>query len=435
MKFKKLLSITVATLLAVSVVGCSSKKKESNDEQIKLTFFNTSAEVNTMFEDMFKRYNELNPNVVIELIPTGIGEGQQEKLQSLYASGNAPSIMNVDPANIIEYMPKLLEFTSTNAKWTQVANNGVVEAGTFDGKLLGMPFSVQGYGLVYNKRVVNEIYGEDFNPSSINTQDALFKFFEKIDAAGVAPVLLHGANWSLGGHYLTLAYAAQGPETSDGTDFIENIKNGTQKIEDSEIFNGYIDTLDQMIKYNYNKQDPLVGDYDRDVQAIGNGEAATMFIGDWMWTVMATLDGVDKDYGFIPIPWSNDSSAYGNSEVVMVLPKFSAVDKSQTTEAEQQAALDFLGWMLTESEGQQFLLDAGFAMPYSNIGQDIKYNTMTESIAEYVDNEKTINLGVFSYISGDAWTETGNLMLKYVAGVIDRQELADGINEYWRSLD
>ena len=33
--------------------------------QVKITYFNTSAEVNTMFEDMFKRYNELFPNVIL----------------------------------------------------------------------------------------------------------------------------------------------------------------------------------------------------------------------------------------------------------------------------------------------------------------------------------------------------------------------------------
>lgn len=119
--------------------------------QVKITYFNTSAEVNTMFEDMFKRYNELFPNVIIELIPTGIGEGQQEKLQSLYASGNAPTFMNVDPANVIEYEDHLLEFTEENASWLSLASDGAVDGGTFGGKVLGAPWSVQGYALLYNK--------------------------------------------------------------------------------------------------------------------------------------------------------------------------------------------------------------------------------------------------------------------------------------------
>ncbi len=108
----------------------------SKDKTVKLTYFNTSAEVNEMFEKMFTRYNELNPNVVIELIPTGIGEGQQEKLQSLFASGNGPTFMNVDPANVIEYQDRLVEFTKDNAPWLfEYANESAIEGGTFGGKV------------------------------------------------------------------------------------------------------------------------------------------------------------------------------------------------------------------------------------------------------------------------------------------------------------
>ena len=402
---------------------------------VKITYFNTSAEVNTMFEDMFKRYNELFPNVIIELIPTGIGEGQQEKLQSLYASGNAPTFMNVDPANVIEYEDHLLEFTEENASWLSLASDGAVDGGTFGGKVLGAPWSVQGYALLYNKRVVNEIYGEGkFDPTTINTRDALKAFLEKCEAAGVPATMLHGANWSLGGHYLTLTYAVQGPNTSDGTGFIDKLKAGTAKIEDSPIFQGYIDTLDILAKHNYNKADPLVGDFNKDIQAFGEGKCATFFMGDWSWTTMVTLENVDQEYGFIPVPWSNNPEDYGNTEVVMVLPKFQCINKSQSTPEQQQAALDALRWMLTEPEGQQFFIDAGFFMPYKNVRDDVVYNSMTSSISDYAQRGKTINLGCFSYISGDAWTETGNLMLKYLAGAIDRNELAQGINNYWQSV-
>ena len=74
-------------------------------------------------------------------------------------------------------------------------------------------------------------------------------------------------------------------------------------------------------------------------------------------------------------------------------------------------------------------------MPYKNVRTDIEYNSMTTSVADYAQRGKTINLGCFSYISGDAWTETGNLMLKYISGAIDRQELAQGINDYWKSVN
>lgn len=435
MKYPKLLLIALTFMIALTLItSCGGGSGDSaGGDSITLTYFNTSAEVNTMFEQMFERYNELNPNVTIELIPTAVGEGQQEKLQSLYASGNAPTMMNVDPANVIEYAPRLLALTAENAPWLSYANDGVVEAGTFDGKTLGVPFSVQGYGLLYNKRVINEIFGGNFDPASINTRDALGAFLDRIEATGVAATLLHGANWSLGGHYLTLSYAVQGPATTDGTGFIDRIASGQAKVEDSPIFQGYMDTIDMLVDHNYNKADPLVGDINADTLAFGQGKSATYFMGDWAWTIMGTLEGVDQEYGFIPVPWSNNPADYGNTQVVMVLPKLFAIDASNSTPEQQQAAADFTGWALTDPEGQQFFIDAGFYMPFTNVRSDVTYNTMTQSISDYANAGKTINLGVFSYISGDAWTQTGNLMLQYVVKAIDRQQLADGINAYWQS--
>jgi raffinose/stachyose/melibiose transport system substrate-binding protein len=325
--------------------------------------------------------------------------------------------------------------TSENAPWLSHASDGAIEGGTFGGKVLGAPWSVQGYGLLYNKRVVDQVYNGQFDPATINTRDALKAFLEKIEAAGIPATMLHGANWSLGGHYLTLSYAVQGPATTDGTGFIDKIKAGTQKIEDSPIFQGYMDTLDLLVKHNYNKADPLVADFNQDILAFAQGKCATFFMGDWSWTSMVELENIDTEYGFIPVPWSNNPDDYGNTEVVMVLPKFQVIDKSQNSEEQVKAALDALGWMLTDPEGQQFFLDAGFFMPYKNVRTDIEYNSMTTSVADYAQRGKTINLGCFSYISGDAWTETGNLMLKYISGAIDRQELAQGINDYWKSVN
>lgn len=427
-------------LMILMVVVCSmlfsAGTKEASDggESVKITYYNTSAEVNTMFEEMFERYHELHPDVTIELILTGVGQGQQEKLQSLYASGNAPTFMNIDPANVIEYQDTLFEFTMENAPWLAQANDGAVEGGTFGGKIMGCPWSVQGFGLLYNKSIVNKIYGGAFDPSTINTKKALEAFFKKVEATGISATLLHGANWSMGGHYLTLSYAVQGPATTDGTGFIDSLKAGKTTIQKSPIFQGYMDTMDLLKDHNYNKEDPLVADYNRDVQAFGEGKAATFFMGDWTWTVMGTLENVEQDYGYIPVPWSNNQDDYGNTQVVMVLPKFQTINSSQNTPEQQKAALDVLKWMLTEPEGQQFFIDAGFSMPYKNVREDVEYNSMTKSIAEYAQKGKTINLGCFSYINGDAWTKTGNLMLKYISNVIDRQELAEGINDYWRSV-
>lgn len=422
----------LATLLSLAMLLAMFAFPALAEEQVKLTYYSTSAEVNTMFEEMFVEYNKLFPNVVIELIPTGVGQGQQEQLASLYASGNAPTFMNIDPANALDYKDKLYYFDENNETWLSNLAPGAIEAGRLDGNILGIPFSIQGYGLNYNKRVVESVI-PDFDPASINTRDALQAFFEKLDAAGVPPTMIHGANWSVGSHYLGLTYAVQSPETEGGKAFIEGLMRGEIDIAQDPIFQGYMDTFDLLVKYNYNKADPLVGDYNADTQAFAQGKCATFFMGDWSWTVIGAYENRDEEFGFIPIPWSNDPEAYGNSQVVATMPKIMCVDVSQSTPAQQKAALEMLRWMLTEPAGQEYFIKTGFSMPYTNV-RDADYNSMTSSIADYMSKGKTINIGAFVYLTGDAWTKTGDLMLKYMVGVIDRTQLAQGINEYWRNV-
>jgi len=430
MKLKRVLAIALSLVLMMAMLPLTSGAAEG-DKVVKLTYYSTSAEVNTMFEEMFVEYNKINPNVVIELIPTGVGQGQQEQLAALYASGNAPTFMNVDPANALEYADKLYVFDEGRETWLDTLAEGAIEAGKFDGKILGVPFSTQGFALNYNKRVVEEAI-PGFDPATINTRDALEEFFKKLEAAGVAPTMLHGANWSVGAHYLGLVYAVQSPDTEGGKKFMEGLKDGSIDIAQDKIFQGYMDTFDLLVKYNYNKADPLVADYNTDTQAFAQGKCASFFMGDWSWTVIGALESKDTEFGFIPLPWSNDPNDYGNTQVVATMPKIMCVDVSQNTPEQQKAAVDMLEWMLTKPEGQEYFLKAGFSMPYTNL-REVEYNSMTASVADYMARGKTINFGIFVYITGDVWAKTGDLMLKYVSGVIDRATLAQEINSYWRS--
>ncbi len=427
MKQSRFLALILALLMIVSLLPAGA----AAEGEIKLTYYSTSAEVNAMFEEMFVKYHELNPNVTIELIPTGVGQGQQEQLQSLYASGNAPTFMNIDPANVLDYQDKLYVFDPATP-WFANYNDGALEAGKFDGQIYGIPFSTQGYALCYNKRVVESVI-PDFDPTTITTQDALRTFLETIDAAGIPATLIHGANWSMGAHYLGLVYAVHGRDTASGEAFIESLIDGTVSIADDPLFQGYMDTFDMLLKYNYNQADPLVGDYMADAQAFAEGKSATFFMGDWLWTVVGTFETKDTEFGYIPIPWSNDPAVYGNSEVVVSMPKVMCIDASQSTPEQQAAALNVLEWMLSQAEGQEYFIQAGFSMPLKNIRSDATYNTMTESIADYSARGKTINIGCFTYLTGDAWAQTGDLMLRYIVGDIDRAGLAAGIDAFWKT--
>ncbi|MBB6019199.1 raffinose/stachyose/melibiose transport system substrate-binding protein [Paenibacillus sp. JGP012] len=411
----------------------SGKQADESSKEVKLTFFNTSAEVNGVFEKLFKTYHEQHPNVTIELIPTPIGGAQLEKFQSLLASGNPATIANLDAGTILQYKDKFLNLDSEKATYEGLTKPGAVDGALLDGQFLGIPWTAQGYGLLYNKRVVEEALGGSFDPASIKTRDDLEAVFKKVEAAGKAPVMLHGADWSLGAHYLGLTYSLQSSNVEDNRKFVKDLENRTAKLADNAAYNGLMDTFDLLKKYNARGKDPLVADYTKDSTDFAKGEAAFYFMGDWTWAVIGNLEGRDKEFGIVPVPISNNPEDYGNTQVAYSEPKLFAIDNSGSTEAQQAAAKEFIQWMVTSDEGQDAIVaQMGLALPYKDVKVKSS-NILSEAVGSFVDQGKVVNISVINYLPQDYWAKTGASMQKYLAGVIDRKGLTDEVQAYWAS--
>lgn len=439
MKKSRVLVFAVCLTLVMSFFsGCAkssnTKTPENGSKEVKLTFFNTSAEVNNQFEELFKVYHELHPNVTIELIPTPIGGQQLEKFQSLIASKTPATIANLDPGTIYQYKDKFLDLESERSTYEKIAQPGAIEGALLDGKFLGIPYTIQGYALLYNTRVVEQALGTTFDPSTIKTRNDLQALLEKIDAAGIPPVMIHGANWSLGAHYLGLTYSLQSKSVDENRKFVEGLKDGSINLSDNAAYNGLLDTFDLLKKYNVRKDDPLVADYAKDSADFATGKCALYFMGDWTWSQIGNLEGIDKEFGFIPVPISNNPDDYGNTQMAVSEPKLMAIDNSGSTPEQQAAAKEFLYWMLTSEEGQNSLVkDMGFNLPY----KDVKVkstNIPAEATSKYISAGKTIDIGVINYFPQDYWTKTGDSMCKYLANKIDRQQLTKEVQDYWKSV-
>jgi raffinose/stachyose/melibiose transport system substrate-binding protein len=402
-------------------------------KEVKITFFNTSAEINTVFENLFKVYKEEHPNVTVELIPTPIGGAQIEKFQSLLASGNPATVVNLDAGTIFQYKDKFLDLEPEKAKYEDLALTGAIDGALLDGKFIGVPYSAQGYGLLYNKRVVEEAIGGAFDPATIQTRSDLEALFKKVEATGKAPIMIHGADWSLGSHYQGLAYSLQSNDVETNRQFVEDVKNGTADLSTNQAFNGLMDTLDMLKKYNARKSDPLVADYNKDSADFAKGEAAFFFMGDWSWAVIGPLEGRDNEFGILPVPISDNAADYGNTQVAYTEPKLFAIDNSGSTPEQQEAAKTFIEWLITSEASQKAIIgESGLAMPYKNLKVESS-NPMSSAIAKYVAEGKTVNIGVTNYFPADWWAKTGASMQKYLVDKLDRAGLTKEIQDYWKS--
>ena len=434
MKKSKLLSILTTVVLTVSLlVGCGSSgggstgSKESSGKAVKISILNTKGEIATQLEDATKAFTKENPDITVDVIQAAAGESPFQKVSSMYAAGNAPSLSMLDPNDIPKFADKFADLSSE--KWVKDASEGALDAGKIDGKVMGFPLAIEGYGLIYNKAVLDKA---SVDPASIKTTKDLEAAFQKIQGIGVSPMVLTPVDWSLGGHYAAMVYDDQSKDAGAADKFTQDLKAGKVDLNSNAVFNGLMTTFDLLKANNIDKASPLAGTFEKATEYIGTGKAAFWFMGNWAWPQIKDFAEADGQYGFIPVPVSNNAADYGNSQIYAGASKFIGIDTKNNDADQQAAAKKFLEWLIYSDNGQDFLVNKANLIPaFSNIKLEIT-DPLGKSIKKYMDDKKVIP--TITTLPGDHWAQVGGSMQKYLDGKSDKAALATDIQNYWKNV-
>jgi len=435
MKRRKILSLIITVVLATSLLaGCGTKAKTdgtkadvATDKAVKITMLNTKGEILTQLEAAAKTFTAENPNITVEIIPVAAGGSPFQKISTMYAAGNAPTLAMLDPNDIPKVADKFADLSAE--KWVKDASAGTLDAGSVNGKVMSFPLAIEGYGLIYNKAVLDKA---KVDPATIKTTKDLEAAFAKVQATGVAPMVLSPMDWSLGGHYLSALYLAQSKEVGAPEKFTGELKAGKVDLITNTVFNGLMTTFDVLKANNLDKKSPLAGVYEKAAERLGKGEAGFWFMGNWAWPDIKKFDTANGQYGFIPVPVSNNADDYGNSQIYAGSSKFIGVDTKNNDANQQAAGKKFLDWLVYSESGQDALVNKCSLVPaFSNIKLEIK-DPLGKSINQYLTDKKTIP--TITTLPGDHWAQVGASMQKYLDDKSDRKALATDIQKYWKNI-
>ena len=429
MKNKRWLALAMGTLMAVSVTACGSSQavetkagseaKTQNTQNVKLTFMNSKPELDDAFAELFAEYKELTGVDIEMYTSTKAGETIGQK----YAAGDPATIMMCEYTNIQDIGgEKILDLS--DEKW--VADGGETYGGKKDGKVYGFPFCIEAKGVLYNKTAIENITEEEFNPDDYKTLDEFTELLEKLKAGGMeTPVILNAEDWSLGSHFIQGVFQMQNVEAAKTLEFFDEIKAGTAGFENNGAYNAMLDMLDVMKEYNINKADPLAADYDLNASYFAEGKAAFWLNGSWAWPDAEEFMDGSMEYGEMPYPINGDFDTIGN--LCATATKYLAIDGVKATPEEQQAAKDFLNWLVYDEKGQDTLVNKFQILPaFTNITLEMT-NDFNASVKTYLDNGRTNEL--VPYPSG-LTTTMGGHMQKYLVGEESRDVVAEALDNF-----
>lgn len=405
----------VAAMSLGALAACGSSTS-GDDAKGKVYYLNFKPEAADQWAALAKEYTkEKGVDVKVQTAASGTYE---QTLKSEIAKTEAPTLFQVNgPVGYQNWKKYTADMSNTDV-YKELANQDVALK---DGdKVVGVPYVMETYGLIYNKDILNKYFALDgakaTSMDEIDNFDTLKAVADDMqarkDELGIKGAFTSAgfdssSDWRFKTHLanLPLYYefkddnVTEQPATIKGT-YLPNYK----KIFDLYITDSTTDPTQLSAK---------TGDDANSEFALG--EAAFYQNGTWAWTDLQKAGMKAESVGMMPIYTGvkgeeKQGLATGSENYWCINDKASDADKKATE--------DFLSWVITSDTGKKAISqDMGFTTPFKTF-DDVKFdNPLTEAAVEDQKSGKTQVSWNFTMMPSEEWkNKVGQALLEYAQG-------------------
>lgn len=440
LKGKKALAGVIVLLLISSLLltACTGKESETStggQEKVGISIFQFKVEIAKELEAAVKEYQQLNPNVQINLETVGGGDDYGAALRAKFQSGNEPTIFNVGgPQDVADWQHKLEDLS--NHPLSNLALHGVLSGVTVDGKVYGLPFNMEGYGFIYNKRIFD---AAGIDPSQI-------KDFASLEAA-VKQLDQKIKNGELKSQFPLLEavfdYPAKetwvtGLHTSNmfiGQEFESSLDAFAAESLEFKYADQFRRIVDLQADYSPNAQTKSrlnAVDYSTQVeQGLAMERVAIIQQGNWIYGGVNNINKeVAASLGLLPIP----VAGVKENTIPVGIPMFWTVNKD-ADEKQREAAKDFLNWLYTSDAGKDYIVNKFyFIPPYEGFEKLKPSDPLSADILKYAEAGNTTPWVFMGYPTAWGMDVLGVNIQKYFAGEFTWEQVIEDAKTKWKEM-
>ncbi|WP_077216097.1 sugar ABC transporter substrate-binding protein [Bacillus kwashiorkori] len=360
-----LLSVMVLFLGACSGGGDDKEKAGENGNKgdaKKITIFQSKVEISDQLEALAKEY-EKETGVEVEVWGT-TGDDYFQQLRIRLNSDQGPSIFTLEGLRQAQQLESYVADLSDADFVKNIAPNMDLK---LNDKVVGLPYGVEGFGIVYNKDLVK--------PEDIKDYESFANTLKSLKDKGINPYGLSQEAYFLIGHMSNYPFSIQ----ADNYAFIDKMVAGEVTMAETPEFQEFGKFMEVIREYSTN---PLEVTYDEEVGDFATGKSAMMHQGNWAWGMFADYN-LDFEVGMLPFPLA------GNDKLAVGVGAFWAVNGTKD-EAEVKAANDFLNWLVSSEIGQKYIVEEfGFVPAMTNIKAN-DLDPLSQAVLEASNSGQTI---------------------------------------------
>lgn len=409
----------------------------------EIRYLNFKPEIAEVYERIADAYEkETGIKVIVETAASGTYEST---LTARMATKEAPTIFQINgPIGYTSWSEYCADLKDTELYKHLKDKSLAITSGD---AVYGIPYVVEGYGIIYNKKILDKYFalenkGTDFSSAEqINNFKNLKALVEDMQAhkseLGIEGVfastsLKTGEDWRWQTHLMNIPLSIEFEEKK--VDFTGD----KYKTIDFTYSDNYKNIFD-LYTNNSTTDKKQLGTIDvtSSMAEFALGKCAMVQNGNWGASQILGVSGNTvsaDDIKFLPIYTGikgeeNHGISIGTENYICI--------NAKATNAEQKAAADFLYWLFSSDAGKKFVIEElGFISPFDTFTEkETPNDPLAREVVRWMNNKNVKNIPWnFTVFPSQNFKEGfGASLLKYAQGSMTWDELKSKVVSDWKS--
>lgn len=446
---KKYFSIFMAILMMATIfTGCNRNENQgatsqNNDGKTIVRYLNFKPEIATVYDEIAKAYNKETGNTLI--VETAASGNYEQTLAAKMGTTEAPTLFQINgPKGYANWQDYCADLSDTEL-YKHLTDKSL--AVTVDGKVYGIPYVVEGYGIIYNKEITDKYFALKDKTTEFKSMDEIKNFnslkklvedmqknADKLGIKGVfaATSLKTGEDWRWQTHLANIPVYYEFNENNvdlsgDATKTInfkysDNFKN---------IFDLYIN--------NSTTDKKVLGSkiVDESMAEFALGQCAMVQNGNWAWSQINDIDKNTvkaENIKYLPIYMGVDGEE--KQGLCIGTENFFAIN-SKASEQEQKAAADFMYWLFSSETGKKFVNEQlEFIAPFDTFTDEERpKDPLAQEVIKWMNNADvtTIPWNFTVFPSQTFKEDFGASLLQYAQGSKNWEQVKTDFTKSWKN--
>lgn len=436
--------LSACIIAAVPLSGCSGQNGSGADSKaVTVRYLNFKPESAALYEEIAKAYkDETGVNVVVE---TAANNEYESTLTAKMATSEAPTIFQINgPRGYANWSDYCADLSNTEI-YSHLTDKSL--AISTDEGVWGIPYVVEGYGIIYNNAIMEKYFNLKNRATDIRSADEI-KNFQTLSAV-VKDMQKHKSELGINGVFASTSLK-KGEDWRWQTHlanipiYYEFKKNntdlsgeGTKRIsfyyaeQFKNIFDLYTD-------YSTVEKSTLgTKMVDESMAEFATGKAAMVQNGNWAWSQVKSVKGnivKETDIKYMPVYTGMDGEeAQG---LCIGTENYYAIN-AKASEQEQKAAADFIYWLYSSDKGKDYVTNTlGFIAPFDTFSDDeAPSDPLAKEVLRWMNDDSvtTIPWNFTLFPSQNFKDDFGAALLQYVQGSKSFEDVKKIVVEKWAS--